>query len=371
MSSMRIPSAVVAMAAVLVPGIALAEPLPIALPAPDSLGRIEVQIPRWPRNGHLELPWDGRALAAAHLTSEPRQYVYSWETKRRGQTLALDLRRVGEGPAPGTLTLELFTPDRQLADGRYQFPIQAAQVDRATNSTLAYSWEFQPSRPGTYLAEVIAGTAVPSGEVVEIGFGSESAASLLSLTGWKTRSIQTTVGRLRVDTTEPRRIYLRLGEGQKVYANLTGIVLRPTSEGGHLLAENPAGLIDLPMAESTVHGTKAYVDPASQSAADWSNPSDSFHWEFYVKSPGHFDATLSVANGHVAPADLRVTLNGRPVPLTSTKSTGSAPEVLEAEMDIPTPGDQRLEVHLARTPATGNIPIRGFQLRRASGIAAH
>ena len=76
--------------------LALAESTPLALPAPDTQGRIQIPLSHWPRFGQLDLPWNGANLAAAFLNTSPAQYVYSWELRGGGRTLHLDFKRVGK-----------------------------------------------------------------------------------------------------------------------------------------------------------------------------------------------------------------------------------------------------------------------------------
>jgi len=330
------------------------------------LSLIELPIPQWPANGSLEIPWDGRPLAAAILNTTPRQFVYSWELVQNGQRLHLNLKSATSKTIPSVLTLELETPLGQLADGRIHFPITTGNPETIEGTSRSWSWDFTPTRPGAYTVEVTAACAKYSGEVVEFGTKKDLAMGMVNGTGNKSRFIQSSIGRFVVTDTQPQRLYLRHGEGERVKSVILGVSLRPTSETGRILSQDSLGNITLPAADVTLNGTHSHVDPATKSFVRWANESDALSWEFNTRQSGGYSAELSFQPGTLPEgSEVEVTVGGK---TTHVRSNGSSS--LQCGVALGTPGEQRLGLRFHRKIGTQPVELRDIRLTQKMGYFA-
>lgn len=334
-----------------------------AMPDPSALGLIELSVPQWPANGSLEIPWDGRPLAAASLNTTTRQFVYSWELVQNGQRLHLNLRSATSKTVPSVLTLEVETPLGQLADGRIHFPLNTGKPENLQGTSQSWSWEYTPTRPGAYTVEVTAACSKYTGEVVEFGTQKDLAMGMVNGTGNKSRFIQSSIGRFVVTDTQPQRLFLRHGEGERVKSVILGVSMRPTSETGRIISQDSLGNIALPAADVTLNGTHSFVDPTTKSFVRWVNESDALAWEFNVRQPGGYSAELNFQKGTLPDgSEIEVTVGGR---TTHVRSNGS--NTLQCEVAFNAPGEQRLGIRFHHKVGSQPVELRDIRLTQKVG----
>lgn len=332
-----------------------------SLPDPNSLGLIELPLAQWPANGVLEIPWDGRLVAAANLNTAPKQYVFGWEMVQNGQHLRLNLRTSDAKPPASVLTLELQTQPGQMADGRIQFPISASQPETLEGASKGWSWEFTPTRTGAYTVEVTAACPKYTGEVVEFGTKKDLAMGMVNGTGSKARFIQSSIGRFVVTDSQPQRLYLRHGEGERVKSTLLSVTLRPTSESGRIVSQDSLGNVVLPAADVILNGTHSTLDAGSKSFVRWANESDALAWEFNARQPGRFTADLSFQPGTLpGGTELELTLGGNTSLLHADSSQTTAS--LSCDVLIPAAGEQRISLRFHHKIGTQPVEIRDIRL---------
>lgn len=332
-------------------------------PAPEASasGRIELSLPQWPANGTFDLPWDGRALSAATLSTAPVQFVHSWELVQNGQRLRLNLRSSGSTASNAQLALELLTPTAPLIDGRVQFPLASAKAETLSGASKAWSWNFTPTRPGTYAVEITAACSKASGEVVEFGSNKDWAMGLVNSTGNKSRFVQSSIGRLAITSSQPQQLFLRLGEGERVKSEILAVTLRPTSESGRLLSQDSQGTVTLTAADVTLNGTQSTLDPVTKNRVQWVNESDALSWEFYLRQPGRFTADLQFEPGTLGTgSEVELSVAGRSVKVRADGS--QAPSTLSTEVQISAAGDQRLSLQFVHKAGTTPAVLREVRL---------
>lgn len=331
------------------------------VPEASALGRIELSVPQWPANGVFDLPWDGRPLSAATLSTAPVQFVQSWELVQNGQRLRLNLRSSGPTRTSTQLSLELLSNASPLTDGRVQFPLATGKPETLSGASKSWSWSFTPTRPGTYTVEITAACAKASGDVVEFGASKEWAMGLVNSTGNKARFVQSSIGRLAVTDTHPQQLFLRLGEGERVKSEILAVTLRPTSESGRLLSQDSQGAVTLAAADVTLNGTHSTLDPVSKNRVQWVNESDALSWEFYMRQPGRFTAEVLFEPGTVTTgSEVELSVAGRSVKLRADGS--QAPASLATEVQISAAGDQRLTLQFVHKAGTAPAVLREVRL---------
>ncbi len=349
-------------------------PLAIAAPEPvtnastspaESTGRIEIPVGEWPKGGRLEIPWTGQLPVAANLTTSPHQFVYAWEMAQDGQHLRLLLQQVRKFNENGAVWLEALQPNQQLTDGRVQFPLSIGKAEALPGTTKSWSWELNPTRAGTYTVEVTAASPKAGGEVVEVGFDKEWAMGMIQPTGKRTRYIQTSIGRLHIPDAQSRRLYLRLGEGEKVTGSLYALSMRPTSESGRLIGQDASGNVHLRAEDAILLGQHARLDSTTKTVVDWKTVSDALGWEFNTKRPGTFAAEIRFQPGTLTDGtQLELSSGNQKIPLRLEPNQDLAVGV--GDLNLSGVGDQRVTLRLLKHTTSKPLELREIRLLQKS-----
>ena len=372
-----------------------AAPRPLAQPAWGSIlaqtnGVLLIEVRSWPEEGKLPLPTPFPNITAAHLVTGHDLLPLRWMFNPAATQLHLELPLAPPVSLPATVRLDTVEGSAQFAEGRIAFSALDASVQGThakletqpgnhrigfwTEASDSVSWNYQPTRWGTYDLELT--FSADGGEETELEFqvAGQTLVVKRPATGSWYRYQTLPVGRVHLEKAAPFTVRAGCRKLNGVAAmNLKALTLRPAPEG-QPVSQDRSGALSLEARDATTHSVLMRYEPAAvkNCLGYWANPADWAEWRFPVREAGTFEIEVMQGCGRgQGGSEVRVEVDGQGS-LFTVEETGHFQIFLPRRAGIVrlTPGMHSLALRPVRKQAGAVMDVRQVRLVPVSASAS-
>lgn len=360
----------------------LAAPVWAAYAVDEATGVAVVAVDEWPAAGRLELATPAPNVTRAYLSGDRERTPLTVEFNADATRVVVHLPQSRPRGAKAVV-LETAERSRQFDDGRIVFSALDAETHgrRAKlethpgNHRIGFwsdaddfvSWEYRPTRPGTYDVELTYSKAGGAGTRVAIEAAGQRLETTLAPTGGWYRYTVVPVGKLKLPKDAKVTLAVKcLKKTGAAVMNLKAVTLRPTSEGTPPRQADD-GTVTCHARDATIHGVKLQYEPQphKNTAGYWVHPTDWLSWDVTITRPGAFAVEMlqGCGKGHGG-SEVKVHLAGQTLVFT-VEDTGHFQNFKPRRIGtvkISRPGTYTLEVRPVNKAAGAVMDLRQVRL---------